>query len=363
MTNEQSMLSLLDELSQLRAAMLREEGTWKERLNEVCDVHRESARNLVHYLALRRHDIRDLQERLAAIGLSSLGRAEANVLGAVDSVLFVLHRLAGKPDGEASPQDGTPFHRSGWDLLERNTDELLGRAPSDRNVRIMVTMPSEAARDFGLIRDLLLSGMNYMRVNCAHDGPQEWAAMIANLKRAQLEMGHNCRIHMDLGGPKLRTGPLQPGPAVVRYRPRRDAYGRVIAPARIFLTPARNPEAPTALADACLPAPATWLAKLGPGDRITFKDARGASRSMRVVDAEGKNRWAESDYTSYIIPGTVLEAVYAKSSPHGAGSCRHAWASFPRSPRRLFCDAVTRSSFFVPLCPTGPRSTISKAVC
>jgi len=58
--------------------------------------------------------------------------------------------------------------------------------------------------------------------------------MISNLKRAMLETGHHCRIHMDLGGPRLRTGILEPGPAVLKYRPKRDAYGRVIFPARIF---------------------------------------------------------------------------------------------------------------------------------
>jgi pyruvate kinase len=35
---------------------------------------------------------------------------------------------------------------------------------------------------------------------------------------------------MDPAGPKLRTGPLDPGPSVVRIRPRRDVYGRVTAP-------------------------------------------------------------------------------------------------------------------------------------
>jgi pyruvate kinase len=199
----------------------------------------------------------------------------------------------------------------------------------------MVTMPSEAAANFGLIRDLLLSGMNCMRVNCAHDGPEEWAAMIANLRKAKLETGRDCRVHMDLGGPKLRTGPVHPGPPVVKYRPRRDAYGRIISPARIFLTPTRSPQAPSAQADACIPVPASWLAKLGPGDRITFKDARGASRSMRVTEADGKNRWAVSDYTSYIIPEMVLEAVYGKSSPHSCKSLQARVGELPQKSQSI----------------------------
>jgi pyruvate kinase len=35
-----------------------------------------SALNLAHYLALRRRDVRPLQRRLMALGLSSLGRSE-----------------------------------------------------------------------------------------------------------------------------------------------------------------------------------------------------------------------------------------------------------------------------------------------
>jgi len=35
------------------------------------ETHRRSARNLAHYRALRRHDIRKLQSRLALLGLLS----------------------------------------------------------------------------------------------------------------------------------------------------------------------------------------------------------------------------------------------------------------------------------------------------
>jgi len=336
MNDTHSLLSLIDELTELRAGMVREEATLEYRLEEIPDQHRDSARNLVHYLALRRHDIRDLQEKLTANGLSSLGRAEADVLGAVDAVLGVLHRLVGEPAFAGVSRKGREGSSlRGWERLERNTNELLGPPPKDRNVRIMVTMPSEAAHDFGLIRDLLLNGMDCMRVNCAHDGPPQWAGMIANLERAKLETGRECRVHMDLGGPKLRTGPLQPGPAVLKYRPRRDPYGRVVSTARIFLTPARNPQAPPTPADACVPVSGRWLGKLGPGDRITFKDARSASRSMRVTDVDGKNRWAEADYTSYLIPGTVLEAVFSKSSPNAGKKLRTSVGEIPQGPQSL----------------------------
>ena len=335
MNDTHALQLLIDELTELRAEMLRQEAALEDRMGEICEAHRESARNLVHYVALRRHDIRDLQEKLTANGLSSLGRAEADVLGAVDAVLRVLRRLVGEPAPAGLSKTDEGSSRRGWELLENNTNALLGPPPKHRNVRIMVTMPSEAAQDFGLVRDLLLNGMDVMRVNCAHDGPTAWAAMISNLERARIETGLECRVHMDLGGPKLRTGPLQPGPAVVKYRPRRNAYGRVVSPARIFLTPSRNPESPSCLADACLPVPGRWLTKLGPGDRITFKDARSASRSMRVTEIDGKNRWAEADYTTYLIPGTVLETVFAKSSPNAGKKLHARVGDLPEKPQSL----------------------------
>ena len=333
MNETQALQSLIGELTEHRTEMVRHEAALADRIAAICDMHRDSARNLAHYIALRRHDIRDLQEKLTANGLSSLGRAEADILGAVDSVLRVLRNLVGEEAFAGVSKDTGEVR--GWDLLERNTNALLGPPPKDRDTRIMVTMPSEAAQDFGLIRDLLLNGMDCMRINCAHDGPTEWAGMISNLERAKLETGRECRVHMDLGGPKLRTGPLQPGPAVLKYRPRRDVYGRVTSPARIFLTPAGNPQLPFTQVDACVPVPEPWLAKLAPGDLIEFKDARNALRSMRVTQIDGKNRWAEAEQTAYIVPGTLLEAVFAKASPHAGQELQALVGELPRQPEPL----------------------------
>jgi pyruvate kinase len=349
MNNTENLRFLIAELTELRTEMIRQEATLEERMSEVCDVHRESARNLAHYIALRRHDIRDLQEKLTENGLSSLGRAEADVLGALDSVLRVLHRLAGETEVAPSQPEPDDSTLRGWKLLERNTQALLGSSPQHRNVRIMVTMPSEAAYDFGLVRDLLLNGMDCMRVNCAHDGPKEWAGMISNLERAKLETSRDCRVHMDLGGPKLRTGALEPGPAVIKYRPRRDAYGRITSPARIFLTSAQDSQIPSAPADACLPVSGVWLAKLAVGDRISFKDARGASRSMRITDVDGKNRWAEGEYTSYLTPGLVLEATAGKSSKNAAKKLQSRVGKLPQKQQALVLRRgdtliITRSS-------------------
>jgi pyruvate kinase len=111
---------------------------------------------------------------------------------------------------------------------------------------------------------------------------------------------------MDLAGPKLRTGPLEPGPAVVRIRPQRDVRGKVTAPARIWLTFETSPRAAPTAADASFPLPDGWLARLSIGDRVSLVDARGAKRTLVVRDVTRDGCWAEMTKTAYVEPGTVL---------------------------------------------------------
>jgi pyruvate kinase len=180
--------------------------------------HRGSARNLMHYLALRRHDIRQLQSKRAGLELSSLGRTEPHVLSSLDAVMNVLHKLAGS-DKSVPASEGAPALGEGAGLVEKNTEALLGATPAGRNVRIMVTMPPEAATNYELVRDLLVQGMDCMHINCAHDGADAWSGMIQNLRRAEKETNKRCKVAMDLAGPKLRTGSIEPGPTVLKYRP------------------------------------------------------------------------------------------------------------------------------------------------
>jgi pyruvate kinase len=270
----------------------------------------QSATNLLHYIALRRHDIRQLQDQLAAMGLSSLGRAESNVLATLDSVLRILRRLA-EGDREPLPEKAGATFRFLEDraILERHTEALLGPKPPYRRVRIMVTLPGEAADDYPGVRDLLSAGMDCIRINCAHDDAERWGRMIANLRRAEREVGRPCRVLMDLGGPKLRTGPIRPSKGVVRMRPLRDAYGKVTSPARVRLVPAGGVAPPALPGEAVLPVPGEWLSRLEEGNEVQLEDARGSVRRIRIVGAEGDSRFGECLRTAYVVSGTPLRIL------------------------------------------------------
>jgi pyruvate kinase len=78
---------VIQHLSLLRSEMLDLEASGLVGRTDVHPGHQASARNLMHYLALRRHDIRHLQSRLASLGLSSLGRTESHALCTLLSTL------------------------------------------------------------------------------------------------------------------------------------------------------------------------------------------------------------------------------------------------------------------------------------
>jgi pyruvate kinase len=164
-----------------------------------------SARNLAHYLALRRRDLRRLQEALMPWGLSSLGRSESRVVPTLDGVLASLDSLCReKTPGVEHPDERTYFR--GLRFLAYRASRTLGPEPPDRHVRVMVTLPPEAASDYGFVRDLLLQGATCFRINCAHEEATEWEAMAGHVRRAERECGRSARILMDLAGPKMRIG-------------------------------------------------------------------------------------------------------------------------------------------------------------
>ena len=119
-----------------------------------------------------------------------------------------------------------------------------------------------------------------MRVNCAHDSPREWAAMIEHLRAAERNHRRVCRVSFDLAGPKLRTGPVAAGPEVLRFKPVRDSLGRVIAPGTILFAPAAGTEDDDEVT--LVPLSERLHGQVRPGDVLRLRDARGRQRSLEV---------------------------------------------------------------------------------
>ncbi len=166
----------------------------------------ESAQNLAAYLALRRHDLRDLQRALMALGLSSLGRLESRVLPTLAAVRAALAALAGL-SREPTPDEDEFF--KGEKLLADRAAQLFGHIAGARAIALLVTCPSEAADDPSFMLELARRGVEAVRINCAHDDADQWAKMVDHVHAAGERTGRRMRIFMDLGGPKLRTGQIR----------------------------------------------------------------------------------------------------------------------------------------------------------
>lgn len=292
---------LISQIDTLHEEAIALEQKFAPVIEQVHPKFQKSAQNLLHYLSLRKHDIRALQDSLSQMGLSSLGRAEGHVLA---SLRAVRHQLCYLKDCLPTEEPlAVSFHENRV-LLEANTEALLGPRPEKRSTRIMVTIPSEATENYELLLRLLRAGMNCARINCAHDDEAIWLQMVQLIRRAEKETGLPCKIIMDLMGPKLRTGPLKEGPRLLTIRPTQNNLGLTTEAAKVWLAPPDAP-APKAI-DAWLPVKAEWLAQLQENDKILFTDTRGRKRSFSIVKKEGNGVIAHLFKTSFITTGTKL---------------------------------------------------------
>ncbi|MDY6997540.1 MAG: pyruvate kinase [Actinomycetota bacterium] len=311
------LVRLLDGLDELIGRLEEAGSVWSTWIGATGEAYRPSALNLAHYWAMRGVDLRDLQHRLAAFGLSSLGRSEPHVEATLRLVRSAV--LAMISDSWCPPAPCAVGYDQSRTLLDRRTTELLGPVPAGRTTRIMVTLPSEAAGDPDLVRRLVERGMDVARINCAHDGPEAWRAMARHVRTAAEQTSRSVLIAMDLAGPKLRTGPIQPGARVVKLRPSRDDLGHVVAPAHAWLTPESAPAAPPEPGMVVLPVPGEWLARRRSSDILAMYDTRGAKRTLLPVATHDAGVVVSTDKTAYVASGTVLR-VYGRDDPAEVGA-------------------------------------------
>ena len=318
--------ALIDKLRDLRQELTAAEAASAAALALVHPAQAGSARNLVHFLALRRHDLRALQAQLADLGLSSLGRAEPHVLTTLDRVDQVLHALAGRRYSAPTCTPATTARRRSGDGLRQRADALFGAPPFGRQVRIMVTLPRSAADDDGLLRGLIAAGMDVARINAAHDDPQTWERLALKVRSLSAALGRATKVLMDLPGPKLRTGPLPDEAPVLRLKPVRDAYGQVLEPACLHLrSDAAGPTATSSGTVPTLTGAKDWLAALAPDMAVHTVDARGRKRTLRVQRHSPDHAILTCDKSVYVVADTAFRAAHLSTS----------LGQLPRRPGRL----------------------------
>ena len=302
MANSVDIQRVSNQLKLIHERALEFEANYASELALVYPKLRQSAENFVHYLALRQADIGDLQNDLAVLGLSSLGRANRNVISSIEAIQGALSGVS-----TATISDG-PADRSPLDRASQTADDhkksILGDSPVERDTSIMVTLPTEAATDESLIPEMLAAGMNVARINCAHDDELVWAAMIRKVRDTCKDSDTDCKIFMDLAGPKVRTGDLEPGPRVFHIRPRRDPLGRIVAPRHIRFIP--DDIVWSGTKSAIIPVPRECIEYAHVGDDIRFKDTRGKKRKLKVIRKDDKGLVLEIFKGAYIATGTRL---------------------------------------------------------
>ena len=197
--------SLIENLLVIRKAILDGEEEYRDIIEHVHPNYRYSATNFVRYLKLRTFDLRKIQFRLSALGLSSISHSERHVLANVENILHFLYLSQGQNfQGKFNLGEHPVNFLQSQRVLKKNTRRLLKTQKSARRTAIMVTL-SDRATEYEHVKALIQAGMEIARINCSHDSQQVWERMVQNVRQATTETGMNCSIYFDLAGPKLRT--------------------------------------------------------------------------------------------------------------------------------------------------------------
>jgi pyruvate kinase len=267
---DKRLTSLADELATLGATVRTDAAQITKRWIGWIDVPEfvQIAENLANCMALRRIDLHDLQRRMMTMGLSSLGRAESRVMPMLEAVRALLTAATGE---YSLPETSSNAFFLGESLIAARADHLLGPPSDHSGVRLMVTLPSDAAEDGQFLVRLARLGVEAVRINCAHDSEAVWERMIGHVHTAGAETGCKMKVMMDLPGPKIRTGAVH-----ARKDGRRKMTGDEMAitlPGQLHLAPKKLPGIECTLTDA--------LARTEVGNRIYVDDGKLLTEVLR----------------------------------------------------------------------------------
>ena len=303
--DKNSLKKIIDKLENVLVTAEKLSQSYAEELDKIHPAYRISAQNLIMYLAFRQLDFDEIKEVLEKYGISRLNKDERHIKNSIKAVLDNIRRIL-NPDYESEVINKEKF-KEGYNFQRINTTALLGPEIASRITRIMVTLPSDAAFDYDLVLGLLKANINCFRINCAHDTAEHWKLMINNIHRAKEETGKECKICMDLSGPKFRTGHMRAGPKVIRLKPEKNDYGIVVNPILFWIAPSGEP--PEDVNIPYLPVDKSWYKKLSKGSIVHLQDARGKKRKIKIIEESFRGKWATTNDTTYIRTGTKLHIV------------------------------------------------------
>lgn len=293
--------SIIDKIYEL-------EHKYKFQLKNIHPNYAKSAKNLIHYLAFHSFDIDLLHGKLDKIGLPYSFGSENNILDSILNIKTIIYSLLNIDLLDYGKI--TLTNKEAKNILEKNSKALFGNIKNHRKTAIMVTQPQDPVFDSPFIKSLLKLGMDSARINCAHGDKDIWKLIIDNI-RANKSV---CKIMMDLGGPKLRTGKMKPGPKVIHIKPKRNSLGQVITPARVWLAPYGTLPPEGEKVDAIVPVNKKWLQKTRKGSYIIFKDSRDKKCKIIIDKKEGSGRWGSCRDSSFVTTGTLLNVFIEKKS-------------------------------------------------
>ncbi len=266
---------------------------YKYQLKKVHPNYKQSAINLVHYLAFREKDSTELQNNLGNMGLSRLARNQGHVMNSLQTNRLLLKAFLGDRIPEFRSELSVKKSKR---IQKTNSKSLLGYRSKGRRARIMVTLPSEADENYKLVENMLASGMNCARINCAHDDPEAWGKMINNVREASKKLKNNCKIAMDLGGPKIRTGQLVTGPKVLKIRPPKNERGEIIEPLKVWISPFDVSDEDILH----IPISETDFKKIPENESLLFKDARKKKREFIITEIKKNGCFGLCPKTTYL---------------------------------------------------------------
>lgn len=288
--------------------ILEFESKYKVQLDNVHPNYTQSARNLIHYLALRSFDISDLQEKLDEIGLPISPESKNSIYHRLLNFKTILNSLL-----NIDPPAHEDIHLTNKEakiIQHRNSQVIFGTIKNKRETAIMITQPTEAATDKNFVESLLKLGMDCARINCAHDDEIVWKQIINNIK----EIENECKIAMDLAGLKIRTGKITPGAKVIHIRPKRNMLGKLVASARVWLAPKGIEPPKGKQVDAVITVNEKWINKSEKGSTIVFMDARGKKRKIIIDEKENNGIWGLCNKSAFVTIETVLNVFFEKNT-------------------------------------------------